>query len=160
WSPDGKLLATASGDKTAVLWDAATGQERARTTLKDWPVAVTLAPGEEAVVIQGRDGKTELWAPTGGERRGGPQGRPGGPATRVSTSDGWLTATAARQVVRLRTKGVEGDGLPLGTGGAPVNALAFSADGRLLAGGTFGAGGVVRVWETATGHDLGVCAGH
>jgi WD40 repeat protein len=27
WSPDGKRLATASGDQTAKVWDAARGQE-------------------------------------------------------------------------------------------------------------------------------------
>ena len=27
WSPDGKRLATASGDQTAKVWDAATGEE-------------------------------------------------------------------------------------------------------------------------------------
>ena len=49
WSPDGKRLATASEDKTAKVWDAASGQEL--LTLKGHTAACGqrgLEPGRQA----------------------------------------------------------------------------------------------------------------
>ena len=58
WSPDGKRLATASDDKTAKVWDAASGQEL--LTLKGHTDGVTergLEPGRQASGHSESDGR-------------------------------------------------------------------------------------------------------
>jgi WD40 repeat protein len=69
FSPDGKLLATASYDKLIKLWDVATGQEV--RTLKDHIDAVyTLAftPDGQRLLSGGADRTIKIWNPPTGER--------------------------------------------------------------------------------------------
>jgi WD40 repeat protein len=60
FSPDGRLLATAGHDRTARLWDPATGEQQ-RTLSQDWAVwGVAFSPDGHLVGTVG-DGGTRLW---------------------------------------------------------------------------------------------------
>ena len=73
FSPDGRLVATASDDRTARVWDVARGKERARVTHDGWVWGVAFSP----------DG--QLWPPPASTGRRGcgtwprPGTRPGHP---------------------------------------------------------------------------------
>jgi WD40 repeat protein len=62
FSPDGKTVASASGDKTVRLWDAATGA--ALQTLEGHTgrvSAVTFSPDGKTVASSSHDGTVRLW---------------------------------------------------------------------------------------------------
>jgi WD40 repeat protein len=70
FSPDGKWVASASEDKTARVWEAATGREVARMTHDDYVYAVAFSPVERGkwVVSAGGDKTARVWeAATGHE---------------------------------------------------------------------------------------------
>jgi serine/threonine protein kinase/tetratricopeptide (TPR) repeat protein len=61
-SPDGKRLGTTSSDKTARLWDIATGRELRRFWHPEFPRAIAFVPPHGRVVVTGcDDGGVRLW---------------------------------------------------------------------------------------------------
>jgi len=63
WSPDGKRLATASGDKTTKLWDAATGKELLTLTGHiDSVKSVAWSPDTKRLASASEDGTIQVYA--------------------------------------------------------------------------------------------------
>jgi WD40 repeat protein len=60
WSPDGKVLAVASGDNVVRLWDMATGQPHRRVLRHKGPRAIAFSPDGRMLATAGEDG-TRLW---------------------------------------------------------------------------------------------------
>ena len=70
FSPDSKTLATASHDRTAKLWDVATGRELA--TLRghtSWVRSVAFVPDGKIVATGAENGVVKLWDVTTGRER-------------------------------------------------------------------------------------------
>jgi WD40 repeat protein/tRNA A-37 threonylcarbamoyl transferase component Bud32 len=69
FSPDGKLLATASADKSARIWDAESGLcRRVLRGHKSDVNSIAFHPSGERVVTAGDDGQVIIWNMTTGER--------------------------------------------------------------------------------------------
>jgi WD40 repeat protein len=144
FSPDGRLLATASYDQTARLWDPATGDclrtltsNRLRTLTSHTKRGhgVAFSPDGRLLATVGDDGTAQLWDPATGKRR------------RALTDN------------RLRRTFITGNLPRTLTGHAGgVMGVAFSPDGRLLA--TAGDDGTARLWDPVGGECLRTLTGH
>ncbi|WP_235216547.1 AAA-like domain-containing protein, partial [Archangium violaceum] len=150
FSPEAGLLATASEDKTARLWDATTGRERAVLPHASAVTAVAFSPDGKLVATASDGGIVRLWHTAIGTalpitlRHEGsvnavafsPDGRSLATGSDDNTARLWSTATRqplTEPLPHLRR----------------VNAVAFSPDGKFLA--TASADRVVRLWTTSNG---------
>jgi WD40 repeat protein/serine/threonine protein kinase len=135
FSPDGSLLATASWDGTAKLWDGITGQER--LTLRAHPKyvvnAVAFSPDGRGLATAGADGTAKLWDTATGREVLVFDGRDGPVEGVAFHPDGRRIATAAREgTIRMWDVG-SGRSLSTWRVGEPASCVAFSPDGGRIA---------------------------
>lgn len=162
-SPDGKMLASASSDHTARLWDLAAGHEV--HTLSGAATGnvrcVAFSPDGKLLVSASDDaaGTIKLWDPaTGGELRTltehadsvvsvafSPDGKTLASASHDRTAKLWDLATGKEIHTLLGHTN-------------HVYSVAFSPDGSKLATG--GNDGTVRIWDVGTGTELKTLGGH
>ncbi len=146
-SPDGRLLATASADRTARVWEVPTGRERARIT-HDGPLyEVALSPDGRLLATASYDERAWMWEVLTGRERArithshwinglafSPDGRLLATASADRTARVWEVPTG-RERARITHEGA-------------VYKVALSPDGRLLATVT---GRTAQVWEVDGG---------
>jgi WD40 repeat protein len=66
-SPDVKFVVTASGDNTARVWEAASGEEVARMAHWDWVEAVAFSPDGQWLATGSDDGTARVWEAASGQ---------------------------------------------------------------------------------------------
>jgi WD40 repeat protein len=180
FSPDGRLLAVATGDGRVPLWDPASA-ENLRTVSGAGGSAYALAFSPDGRLLAvGGDGGVSLWDPATAEHRRTLRGHSGEVRGVAFGPDGRLLASAGSDgTVRLwdlasgeilhtmtgRTDRVSWPPWRSATGENPRTVIAdsfarvrFGRDGRLLAVGS--RNGSVRLWDPADGGEPRTLTGH
>ena len=134
FSPDGQLVASASGDKTVRLWDAATGS--CRSTLKGHSSRVhnvAFSPDGQLVASASEDGTVRLWDAATRSCRSTLEGHSGSVHRVAFSPDGQLVASASGdRTVRLWDAATGSCRSTLKGHSSQVHHVAFSPDGRYL----------------------------
>ncbi len=157
FSPDGKAVLTGSGDRTARLWDAATGRPFASPLAHPARVrAVAFSPDGRLLVTGGEDGVARLWDAHSGVLVRALAGHGKAVGAVAFSPDGRLLATGGDDGAARLWEAATGKpaGEPLAHPDE-VRCLAFSPDGRLLATGADGGRLPVRLWAVPGGTLLG-----
>jgi WD40 repeat protein len=160
WSPDGSWIATASGDSTVRIWNAATGQLRftlfghaGDVTAVDW------SPDSAHVVSGGADGTARLWEVTDGGTRellslSAQDTRNGVPGVAFSPDgDRVMAGNLDVTAVKVWDVSIRGDAEWTNLPGATLyTTAAFTPDGRQVVANS--EAGSVTVWNPETGKRL------
>ena len=157
FSPDGRLLATGSKDRTVRLWDPVTGMHQRTLTGHFGEVRGVAFSPDGRLLAAGSDRKSDmtlrLWDPATGEFRTvpGPTGMVSGvafsPDGRLLAASTYIQESRGYRV-RLWDPATAKEQRALTGHDSWIFGLAFSPDGQLLA--SCGGDGTVRLWDPAT----------
>jgi WD40 repeat protein len=162
FSPDGKLLGTASKDHTVKLWDAATGREvRTFNGHKSDVYSLAFSPDGKLLATASEDHSIKLWEVDTGKEIRTLTGH-GGDVYQVAFSpDGRRLASCSQdRGVRLWEVATGKSLRTLVGHGDRIITVSFSPDGRRVAsacatgGGVSDFGGEVKIWDAESGESL------
>ena len=139
WSQNGKSALTAGWDRTARLWDAATGKLRVDPLVhQDQVVVATFGPEEKTILTASGDRTARLWDAATGRPRSQPLLHADRMHTaRLSPDGGTILTLSEDGNVRIWTVPPDYSLGPALAHPAEVGYITFSGDGRIVLTSTF-----------------------
>jgi WD40 repeat protein/serine/threonine protein kinase len=159
-SPDGRRIATASGDTTAKIWDAASGREM--FTLKghrDWIRSVAFSPDGSRIVTASHDQTARVWDAATGQELFRLKGHSYVVASALFSPDGHRIVTGSwDKTAKVWDADTGRELFTLKGHTGRIWAVAISPNGQRIA--TASDDKTAIVWDAVTGHELLTLKGH
>ena len=160
FSPDGKILASASYDETIKLWELDGSEIRTLRGHTDWVWSVAFSPNSQLIASASDDNTIKLWKLDGSEIQTF-KGHCHGVKSVHFSPNGQLIASASDDNT-IKLWKLDGSEIQTFIGHRHgVNSVRFSPDGQLLASAS--ADGIIKIWrtdgtevQTIKGHTAGV----
>ena len=161
-SGDGKRVLTGSADKTAILWDAASGSKLQTFQGHADNIQSVALSGDGKHVLTGSTDKTAiLWDAASGSKLQTFQGHTLGVKTVALTGDGKLVLTGSWDGTAILWEAASGKRLQTFQGHTDtVTGVALSDDGKFVLTGSFGEDRAAILWEADSGKKIQIFQGH
>ncbi len=159
----GELLATASDDGTALIWDVTKRISTQKLVGGHFGAIRDLAfsADDQSVITSGADGRIVVWNSSHGSPMSSNRISDSivvGNTLRISPDGKWIAIGCDDNSIRLYDSGTLQQTKKFVGHAAAVNSVSFSSDGRWLVSGSQDK--TIRVWSLASGKEITTLLGH